>query len=222
MNRESTAFDEDVATAYEAWYDTPKGKRADALEKAALYRLLQRFSDAHSVLEVGSGTGHFTRWLDSKGLAAVGVDLSTAMLKQARTPDASIWVQGDAHRLPFGEGAFDLVAFITTLEFLSRPDEALREGMRVARQGLLLGVLNRWSPLGIWRRLEALFQASIYRQAHFYNINELKRLLRSVAGTHSQIVWETTLRPVGWPNWIPNGRCGGFVAMALLELREHQ
>jgi len=68
---------EDVAANYEAWYDTPEGRRADELEKALLAWLLQRATkpaSSVSVLEIGCGTGHFTRWLRDEGLMAVGLD----------------------------------------------------------------------------------------------------------------------------------------------------
>ncbi|MBN1247550.1 MAG: class I SAM-dependent methyltransferase [Anaerolineae bacterium] len=212
MSPEPSAFDEGVASHYEAWYETPAGQRADALEKAALRRLLWRFPDAHSVLEVGAGTGHFTRWLCNEGLVAVGLDLSGAMLQHARELDGVTWVQGDAGRLPFAQDAFDLVAFITTLEFLPCARRALFEALRLARQGLLLGVLNRCSPLGVKRRVTGFFQSSVYDAAHFYSVTELKRLVWSLAGEKGQVVWETTLRPA----WVPHEAWGGFIAMALV------
>jgi ubiquinone/menaquinone biosynthesis C-methylase UbiE len=216
MSPGSVAFDEDVAAHYEAWYETPAGQRTDALEKAALRRQLRPFPDARSVLEVGAGTGHFTRWLHREGLAAVGLDRSAAMLRQATKLDGLAWAQGDACHLPFAADTFDLVAFITTLEFLLSPRQALREGLRVARQGLLLGVLNRCSPLGIGRRLSGLFQPSTYDAAHFYSVNELQRLLHLVAGEDKHVGWETILLPTWWPKWLPSRPWGGFIAMALV------
>jgi ubiquinone/menaquinone biosynthesis C-methylase UbiE len=143
VSREEVVFGEQAAAHYEDWYGTPEGRRADALEKAALHRLLGCFSRAWSILEVGCGTGHFTRWLSDEGLAAVGLDISAAMLAEARILDSVPLVQGDAVRLPFADGAFDVTALVTTLEFLERPREALAEALRVARRGVLLGVLNR-------------------------------------------------------------------------------
>jgi ubiquinone/menaquinone biosynthesis C-methylase UbiE len=213
MRQRAAVFDEALAVNYEAWYDTPAGKRADALEKAALQRLLRRFPDARTVLEVGAGTGHFTRWLGSEGLTVAGLDLSAAMLRQAQELDGVPWIRGHACQLPFDQGAFDLVAFITTLEFLPCPRRALSEGLRVARQGLLLGVLNRWSPLGMQRRLEAFFRPTLYREAHFYSVRELKRRLSPLTNNHVRFVWETTLVPDWWPRWLPTGPWGGFIAM---------
>jgi len=216
MVAEKAVFDQQVALRYEAWYETPEGRRADALEKASLRRVLESFPEARSILEVGCGTGHFTRWLSEQGLAAAGLDLSAEMLGEAQVLDGVLLVRGDAHRLPFADGAFDLVAFVTALEFLDGPQEALAEALRVSRQGLLLGVLNRWSLLGLKRRLSKLLGPTVYDPAHFYGVGEMKRLLRSVAGPKAQTVWHTTLFPCEWP-WSQSAlRWGGFIAMALL------
>lgn len=213
---EKALFGEQIAPHYEAWYETPEGQRADALEKASLRRLLESFPHAQNVLEVGCGTGHFTRWLSEQGLAAVGLDLSAAMLVQAQALNGVLLVRGDALRLPFADGAFDLAAFITTLEFLERPREALAEALRVARQGLLLGVLSRWSLLGLQRRLVGLFRPTVYDAAHFYGVGELKHLLESVTGGKAHIVWHTTLFPRGWPWPQTTLPWGGFIGMAWL------
>jgi SAM-dependent methyltransferase len=209
-------FDKDAAAHYEAWYETLEGQWADELEKAVLGRLLWGFSRPGTVLEVGCGTGHFSRWMNAQGLAAVGLDLSAAMLAQARSLDGVPLVQGDALRLPFADGAFDLVAFVTTLEFLEWPREALAEALRVAQRGLLLGVLNRWSLLGLQRRLVGLFRRTVYDAAHFYGVGELQRLLRSVTGGKGRIGWHTTLCPRWWPRSQARLRWGAFIGMALI------
>jgi ubiquinone/menaquinone biosynthesis C-methylase UbiE len=214
---EEPVFDEQVASHYEAWYETPEGRHADTLEKASLRQVLESFPQARSVLEVGCGTGHFTRWLREQGLAAVGLDLSREMLAEAQTLDGLLLVRADAHRLPFADGAFDLVALVTALEFLDRPQQALLEALRVTRRGLVLGVLNRWSLLGLKRRLMELFRPTVYHTAHFYSVGELKRFLKSVAGAKARIVWQTTLCAPQWAcpqqsTW----PWGGFIVMGLL------
>lgn len=220
----ANAFNHQVAAHYESWYETQEGQRADALEKASLEELLNGFADAHCVLEVGCGTGHFTRWLERKDFHAVGLDLSRAMLVEAQQPDRVNLVQADAHHLPFSDDAFDVTAFITTLEFLETPEAALQEAVRVASHGILLGVLNRSSALALQRRVKGLFRAGVYDHARFYTVGELRQLLHTaVPGTFSgtesergEIVWHTTL----FPRWVPWQRghlpSGGFIAMALV------
>lgn len=209
-----------VAAHYEGWYETPEGRRADRLEKGLLGWLLQALPGSDSLLEVGCGTAHFTRWVKGQGLKTVGLDRSAPMLTQARALDGVPLVRGDGHRLPFPSGAFDVVMFVTTLEFLERPHEALAETLRVARRGLLLGVLNGWSVLGLWRRLIGLFRPDVYSAAHFYGIGELRRLLRSVAGEGAPILWRTTL----FPRWCPWEQArlpwGGFIGIACILIRE--
>ena len=146
----------------------------------------------------------------------MGLDLSAAMLAQAQTLDGIPLARGDAYRLPFADGAFDLAALVTTLEFLERPREALAEALRVARRGVVLGVLNRWSLLGLQRRLVGLFRPTVYDAARFYGVGELKRLLRSVAWEQARVAWRTTLFPRGWP-WVQvHLPWGGFIGMALI------
>ena len=212
----TSGFGERAAAHYEAWYETPEGRWAGELEKAALGRLLHGFPRSGSVLELGCGTGHFTRWLIDGGLAAVGLDLSAAMLAEARVLNGVPLVQGDARKLPFADGTFDLVVLITTLEFLEQPREALVEALRVSRRGVVLGVLNRWSVLGLQRRLVGLFRRTVFDAARFYGVGELERLLRSIAGEKAHIVWHTTLFPRGW-SWKRSAvPWGGFIGMALL------
>jgi ubiquinone/menaquinone biosynthesis C-methylase UbiE len=209
-------FGEHVAARYEAWYETSEGRRADGREKAVLDWLLERVPRANSVLEIGCGTGHFSRWLNRRGWAVVGLDLSAPMLAQARVLDGVLLVQGNALRLPFADDTFDLAAFVTTLEFLTSPRQVLAEALRVARYGILLGVLNRQSLLGFQRRLSGLFRPTTYDTARFYSVGELKRLLWSVAGGKARIVWQTTLFPRPWARAQVSVPWGGFIGMALV------
>jgi SAM-dependent methyltransferase len=102
--------------------------------------------------------------------------------------------------LPFADGSFDLVAFVTSLEFVADPAAALREARRVGRRGLILGVLNAASPLGLRRKLGARFRPSPYGPAHFYTTRGLARLLRRELGTEARIV---ALSTALWPGWVP-------------------
>jgi ubiquinone/menaquinone biosynthesis C-methylase UbiE len=198
-----------LAERYEAWYETT-GRRADRLEKSLFQRLLAEFPLAKTILEVGCGTGHFTRWLGEQGLCPVGLDLSLSMLEEARRLRSPVYLQGDALMLPFCSASFDLVILITTLEFLSDPVRALDEAMRVAQQGLLLGVLNAQSRLGRQYKREA---GPIWGAARFYTPDSLKRMIQEVVGEKPKVVWRTTL----WQHWPGALRFpwGGFIGIAV-------
>lgn len=212
-------FDEHIAPHYEAWFEMPEGKRADRLEKALLGRLLVLLEPPATLLEVGCGTGHFSRWLRERGWQVVGLDLSAPMLAEARRRSDLPLVQGDALALPFPNASFEVVALITTLEFLPSPEKALAEAWRVARRGLLLGVLNRLSPIAWMRRLQGRLRPTVYSAARFYSPGELARLVRRTAGRPLILHWGTTL----WPRWLPLERSplpgGAFIALAACTVR---
>ena len=200
-----------LASRYEAWY-AGEGRRADVLEKELLGKLLDRFTASRSVLEVGCGTGHFTRWMAERGLDVVGVDISEPMLSEARRLGGPRYSPGDAHALPFADRSFDVTAIITALEFLPDPARALAEAVRVTRHGLLLGALNRWSLLTLRYRLSG---KPLWQSARFFSPGELSKLVRQAAGRRAEaVVWRTSL----WP--FPGLRdlslpWGGFIGMAV-------
>lgn len=200
-----------IVADYEAWYQTT-GRQADRLEKALLGRLLTSFPGASTVLEVGCGTGHFTRWFSERGLRTVGLDMSRPMLVEAIRLGTPPCVRGDGLALPFPTGSFDLVALITTLEFVPDPVQVLTEALRVTRCGLILGVLNRRSALG--RQLERE-GGPIWEVADFFTPAELGQLVRFAAGgSPVKVAWRTTLWPL-WSKPLPLP-WGGFIGMAAI------
>jgi SAM-dependent methyltransferase len=200
-----------IASGYEAWYEST-GRRAERLEKGLLRQMLARFPRASSLIEVGCGTGHFTRWFEELGLQTAGLDSSLPMLTEAIRLGCPPCVCGDALALPFLDDTFDLVAVITTLEFVADPVQALSEALRVSRQGLLLGMLNRQSLLG-WQLTKE--GGPIWDAARFFAPAELSHLVRrAAAGRRIEIFWRTTLWP-GYPGALPLP-WGGFIGMAVM------
>ena len=185
------------AAGYEAWYAKGRGARVEEAERALLGWMGSAFPATRSVLEVGCGTGHFARWLVSRVPRVVGIDRSPAMLAETGRQRPSLAaVLGDAHQLPFRGQSLDLVVFITALEFLDRPGEALAEAVRVARQGLLLIVLNRWSIGGGSRRWGAQARKPILGQAHDYALPDLRRVVRRAAGPRlERLLWRSAVFP---------------------------
>lgn len=212
--RAAPPFDAEVARRYEGWFNTSAGRRAEREERALLADLLAWLGESGSVLEVGCGTGRFTRWLSQRGRRVVGLDRSPAMLAEARRLDPHLLlVLGDAHAVPFGGGTFDAVLFVTTLEFLEDPGRALQEAARVARHGLILGVLNRWSLAGLRRILR---RRSVRAAGRLYRPGELGAVVRQALGDRLDAV---TLRvgvgPAGCAWLTRRFRAGEFLAMGL-------
>lgn len=137
----------DAAERYDAWYATPRGRWIAETECALMLRLLQPRPGA-SLLDVGSGTGQFSRRFAEAGLAVVSLDPAEAMLAVARRHAPELpQVRGTALSLPFRDGTFDYVAAVTSLCFVEPPARALAELWRVSRRGVVLGLLNRRSLL---------------------------------------------------------------------------
>lgn len=187
------------AAGYEAWYATPRGRRADLAERALLERLLAPFAGARSALEVGCGTGHFTRWLAGRLPHVVGLDRAPAMLTQAhrRHPGLRL-VQGDAQQLPVRSRAVDLGLFALTLEFLDDPAGALAEAVRVARRGVLVMALNRCSPGGLSRRWGPDARRPLLGQARDFTLGALRMLASTAAGARLRSLrWASALFVLG-------------------------
>jgi SAM-dependent methyltransferase len=120
----------------EIWgWDSPAGRvRAD--RRARLFIELDRITPGARVLELGCGTGEFTRRVAPSRARLVALDLSTDLLRKARerVPSSVRFMIGDAHLLPFESGAFDAVYGCSVLHHLD-VEVALREVRRVLRPG---------------------------------------------------------------------------------------
>jgi ubiquinone/menaquinone biosynthesis C-methylase UbiE len=168
--------------SYQAWYQTPRGKRYDALEKELLTKLLPP-AKGRRLLEIGCGTGHFARWLDRQAWRVWGLDLEERMLAWARERSGKriVYCQGDAEALPFGDCSFDVCTMITTLEATAHPEAALAEAFRVSREEIILGILNSMSLLALNRRIRAVFRPTIFSRTRFYSGPGLSAMIRRVA-----------------------------------------
>lgn len=195
-------FNEKIARSYDRWAETPQGRGAYRLEGELLLQLGE-LAVGQRVLEVGCGTGAHLDVFLRKKLNVMGVDISPHMLRVVRQKVGRgvRLCLGDAGNLPFKEGSFDCVAMITTLEFIHDPKGALREAMRVSKGKVLLGVLNKYSFLGMKRRLTGMFRPSIFNRAQFYSIWELRRLVATVA-PEAIVEWASVLvLPMSWQGY---------------------
>jgi ubiquinone/menaquinone biosynthesis C-methylase UbiE len=126
-------------------------------------------------------------------------------------------VLADAHQLPLRRAAVDVAVFVTTLEFLERPGEALAEAVRIARRGVVVVILNRWSLGGLSRRWGRQARRPLLGTARDYAVPEMVRLLRQAAGERlDRLRWTSTLFPDGL--WrvrapVPLGDLLGVVAV---------
>lgn len=91
--------------------------------------------DIHQpVLVVGAGQGLIVAELRQNGFRSDGVDLSSEMIRYARTRRGLTFVQADARAMPFGEGTYETIIYATgVVDFIS-DEEQIRVIMNEARR----------------------------------------------------------------------------------------
>ena len=161
---------------YDAWYRTPRGRWIGETE----YRLLRAMlalAPGASVLDVGCGSGYFTRRLAADGFAVTGLDVSpeTVRYAQSQAVTGEPYLLGDARCLPFPDRHFDSCVAITSLCFIREQEQALAEMVRVTRRRIALGLLNRHSLL--YRQKGRNGGRGAYRGAYWHTARESRALI---------------------------------------------
>jgi ubiquinone/menaquinone biosynthesis C-methylase UbiE len=116
-------------------WSTPAGK-VRAEKRAELLSKTGKITDANTVLEIGCGTGLFTRLVYQKTKAKItATDLSEDLLEEAREkfPEGH-FLRDDAMNMQFADASFDVVFGSSILHHLSLP-QAAREIYRVLKPG---------------------------------------------------------------------------------------
>src|SRR5947209_14743674 len=124
------------------WYATIRrsGSQIEDWRKQAAH-LTGTLPDGADVLEVAPGPGYFAIEMARLGrLHVTGLDISHTFVEIARenARQAGVSVdfqQGDASRMPFAAGSFDLIICQAAFKNFSRPGEAIDEMYRVLRNG---------------------------------------------------------------------------------------
>ncbi|MBQ9422576.1 MAG: class I SAM-dependent methyltransferase, partial [Pyramidobacter sp.] len=109
-----------------------------------------RKTQAIRVLDIGTGPGFFAALLAHAGFRVTALDLTAAMLEEARQNLGALgavveFCQMDAEHLDFVDGAFDAVVTRHLTWNLPHPEQAYREWTRVlVPGGLLLNYDANW------------------------------------------------------------------------------
>lgn len=204
---------------YDAWYRTARGAWIGEIE----YRLLRALlapAPGETLLDVGCGTGYFTRRFALAGNAVTGLDSDSSMLRFARAHSAKDerYVLGDARALPFKDREFDCCVSVTALCFIREQAAALAEMFRVTRRIVVLGLLNRWSVLYLQKGRHG--GSGAYRGAHWHSTREVRELFSRRPGAQPELRFGVFLPSGGLlaravelaaPACMP---LGGFLAVA--------
>jgi SAM-dependent methyltransferase len=160
-----------VPRIYERWWRPALGRVAKGAfgpgmsEEKRIARLLMALTPGDGVLDVGCGTGNFTRdFAKSAGPdgLVVGLDVSQTMLARAVRDtesagfDQVAYVRGNAADLPFLNASFDAVCCFAALNLFADPYAALDSFTRVLTPGgrlaIFTSVRGRSAPLRTFER----------------------------------------------------------------------
>ena len=104
------------------------------------------------VLDVACGTGNQSLPAARAGAQVIGLDIAPNLLEQARQRAQSEnlkieFIEGDAEKLPYPAGQFEVVLSMFGAMFAPRPEVVASELKRVCRPGGLIAMGN-WTPEG--------------------------------------------------------------------------
>lgn len=208
------------AATYDAWYHTPRGKWIGDEEFHLLRRLLLPGA-GENLLDIGCGTGYFTRRFASEaGVRVVGLDPNPSWVRfaKARAVADETYLAGRAETLPFADLSFDRTVSVTALCFVDDPKPALREILRVTRKRFAIGLLNRRSLLYLKKGAGGGIGA--YRGARWHAGRELRAMFAGLPVANLTVRTAVFLPDGGpisratefiGPKWLP---FGAFIVIA--------
>lgn len=138
------------------------------------------------LLDLACGPGSLTLDLAPYVRSAVGLDLTPAMLEQARAEqkkrgiEGVRWVKGDAASLPFPDGTFSLVTSSAAFHHFADPAKVLLEMARVCRPGGRVVVMDVTPEAGkavAYDRMERMRDPS---HGHAHSIEEFDAMGREL------------------------------------------
>jgi SAM-dependent methyltransferase len=161
-------------------------------------------------IELGCGTGYVSAWLARRGAHPVGIDNSSAQLRNARRFQREFdltfpILQADAEHVPFADASFDLAISEYGASIWADPYRWIPEAARVLRPGGQLVFLVNGTIL--------MLCSPDDEDAPVSNL-----LHRDYFGIH-RFEWGAVEFHLGYGDWIRLLRANGFEVEDLIEVR---
>lgn len=171
----------EIAENYDGWYQSKVGYIYDYLEKKTINKLLKN-KKRKKMLEIGSGTGHWSKFFSELGFNVTGIEISKSIFDIAKAKDIknANFINKDIFNYNTNE-KFDCASFITTLEFIEEDTKAIKHVLNFLKDDgyIIFGVLNKNSFLGKKRKEEK----NIFTNARFYTQKEIKSIFKKFGKT---------------------------------------
>jgi len=167
---DNSPFD-DLASEYDAWFDA-EGSIVFSTELSAFQVLLPSLPKPW--LEIGVGSGRFAQALGIQ----TGIDPSSKLIEIAQSRGIKSFF-GRGEDQIFEPESFGAVFLIVTLCFLETPLAVLKEARRilVPEGKLVLGLVLKESPWGIFYQQKKDEGHRFYKHARFYSCRDVVRLM---------------------------------------------
>lgn len=103
-------------------------------------RIKEQFQEHKDLrlLDVGCGGGFLSNALAKEGYQITGLDTSAESLRVAKAHDSTEtvnYVQGDAYKIPFPDGSFEVITAMDFLEHVDKPELVVKEISRLLKPG---------------------------------------------------------------------------------------
>lgn len=150
-----------------------------ATDRSAALRAITGAGPDDDLLDLACGPGSLTLDLAPHVGSATGLDLTPAMLEQARAAQEKLgiegvnWTQGDAAALPFPDNSFSLVTSSAAFHHFDDPAKVLSEMARVCCPGgrvVVMDVTPEAGKTAAYDRMERMRDPS---HGHAHSIDEL-------------------------------------------------
>ena len=146
--------------------------------------LMNRYLSLHknfSVIDIGGGTGFFSKEIIEKINKVVVVDPSSKMIKKIHNPNISM-VQGDGGFLSIKDESFDLAIIVNVLHHIHKKDQkkVLAETFRVLKKNGSVFIIEVFFPMTFWNKLFCRFENFTVGKTYHLSAEILESHLKNV------------------------------------------
>ena len=164
-------YDKESSIYYSKRFSTEGGRYIDFTEK----RLLARFVNGPSLLEIGTASGRFVGFVERLGWDYIGIDISAQMLRLSKSNGCKL-VQGDGEEIPLRSSIFDTVFCFHTFHFIPEPLRCIEESHRVLKEG---GCLFLIFETDNWLRRLSLKTGLFESDQWYFTLGEVAAMMRN-------------------------------------------
>lgn len=191
----------EISNRYDSAIDNIMGDKL----RPKIREKLTKEDNLGNLIELGCGTGYFTKTLADKSESIISTDISEEMLSIAREKLKEIEFKNmDCQDLKFSDGTFDTV-FMGLVLLFTEPEKALKESRRILRQGGLIIIADPdISFLSFYGNLKFRIKALVnYRKipttGHFLNQKKIVDMLDKIG---FEVVSQEIIRDDSKPRYV--------------------